>query len=589
MRALTVTLLFILSFPSLFAQNSPRTNNTHYSELSCEDKLEAVSLLDSLIYLIDIREFKGDLSKKLTAARQLVKGMYNGDEEFIETLKQRYGITDTLKYKTLERKIDKLDSTLQKDTSNKKKQEELNSSLQFQLAKIDIRSIVYQELYPLLGITENDCNGCSTCEFCTLLDRVTHTETITWLELMMTKRIDSIEYRIPDKQGRLVADSPYILKKQLKCVNKRMEDIMSREFSMYRFTETSKKVLKSINLEHTNDVFSLYNDDRDFTGGFRFEFTTDLLKMRLLPFKANGRDWYSYQSLFIGGEGYTPYLRDTTIFKTPTSVDSTDRPYASFRYFGRAKYRISRHGRARIFTQFKLGSIGSTTPGNIQSVIHRDLTVSSFKPQGWDAQIAAGGRLAFSAEGTFEWLFVGRNGILWKTKKQGRFGSLNVSPLIEMKIGHDITSGSVGINLSNRNFKETGGLNSLLYSPYSIGGWLSNIIVNYRLQYRYVVHNSMLEGYGIVDHDVDENPTSPADPYVLVGSQIKRNILLQEFIFSYRFRYCSLILKQTVMSPEYDLPVNSRIYPFTPGGQPGKHNTHPWNHYGTIGFVFMVQ
>ena len=91
---------------------------------------------------------------------------------------------------------------------------------------------------------------------------------------------------------------------------------MADNISMYRFTETSKKWIRGVYGDHGNDFLSLaswYNDDRDMTGSFRIEIATDQFKMRVFDgysnqkFNLNSRNFYSYQSIFFGGEGYTPY------------------------------------------------------------------------------------------------------------------------------------------------------------------------------------------------------------------------------------------------------------------------------------------
>ena len=127
------------------------------------------------------------------------------------------------------------------------------------------------------------------------------------------------------------------------------------------------------------------------------------------------------------------------------------------------------------------------------------------------------------------------------------------------------------------------------YNTKGLGDFLSrNIVINYKFIYRYVIHNSMLEGYGIFKHNLDEDPTSPIDRWYLREYQMERNILINELTVNIKFRYCGIVFKQTIMSPEFDLPVNSWVYPYGEGNQPGNHNRSPWNHYGTIGLIFKL-
>ncbi|MBC7774958.1 MAG: DUF2219 family protein [Phycisphaerae bacterium] len=463
-----------------------------------------------------------------------------------------------------------------------------------------IRRIIVEKLVPLLDIGTPNYNNLA---FKSRLDCINHVETITWLEFVISLKIDSLETRSGHGIfSRNLYSSPTVLKEALVSVRHRIDELMGKEFSMYSFTETSKKAIKSIYAEHTNDFFSFHNNDRDLTGAFRLEIATDLFKLRLLSsfsdkwWNLNSRSWYSYQTVFLGGEGYTPYLRDTSIFNTSKSFDRDDRPYASIQYLGRSKYRIYRHGQFRMFSQFKLGSIGSTTPDNVQSTIHRDITIGSYKPQGWGAQIAAGGRIAVSYEIVPELMIVSKNWLIsrkWSdvTEIKGR-GWINLSVLGEGKIGHEITSVGAGLNFSNRNFKESGGILIPFVSrgPNSFVNFLKKTSFNVKGLYRYVIHNSMLEGYGITQRTADEDPTSPTDPWFLRRDlgQIKPHIFILELMVTFRFKYCALVLKQNFMSPEFNMPVNTKQYKFGEGDFPGNHNTSPWNHIGTIGVIFRT-
>ena len=442
-------------------------------------------------------------------------------------------------------------------------------------------------------------------KFVTQLDCIKYPETANMLDLALELMIDSAGDRNTALHPFENANQTVsVLKQCLAAVRNRYTAILDREVSMYRFSESSKKVLKAIYVEHANDFFSIpkYNDDRDMTGAFRIELFTDLFKMRLFSpysdrwWNLNGREWYAYQSVFVGGEGYTPFLRDTTIFVNDTSYDRNDRPYASTQYFGRAKYRMHKNGRIRIFSQFKLGSIGSSSPGSIQSALHRDLTIGSVRPNGWGAQIAAGGRISAQYEVSHEFLLLGENWFFtkgltkWNTFKGKKW--INVSIFDELKLGHDMTSVGVGLGLSNMGFKERGGID-MPFIERKPGAGLKNFftktfVFSYRFLYRYVVHNSMLEGYGIFKQTPDEDPTSPRDRWVLTGKQVRRHVQIHEVSLNFRLRFCGIKIKQTFMSPEYRLPVNNMIYPFAGGGQPGKHNTSPWNHTGTLGFYFKI-
>ena len=458
-----------------------------------------------------------------------------------------------------------------------------SDSLEVKYVWMRLATFVHDSLIPLLEIEQNTYDA---SDFKGYLDRIKHIETITWLDFVFRNVVRKSEINPRDTKY-----STHQLKEMLFLINKRMEEIMADNISMYRFTETSKKWIRGVYVDHGNDFLSLaswYNDDRDMTGSFRIEIATDQFKMRVFDgysnqkFNLNSRNFYSYQSIFFGGEGYTPYLRDTTIFNSSTAVDTNDRPYAAFQYVGRAKFRVSRHGKFRMMNQFKIGTIGSTRPGIIQSVIHRDVTIRSYTPNGWGAQIANGGRIGFSVEYYPEWMLThlrSRNGI-------------NLSVFSELKYGTDMTSAGIGFGYSNKGFLQSGGINLPFVdrSSTTFKEFLRfNIIYTGRVSYRRVIHNSMLEGYGIIKHRIDEDPTSPIDVYHLQPDQMKRNVFISEFSLNIRFNYCGLVLKQVIMSPEYDLPVNSITYPVGEKGVISNHNTSSWNHYCTVGIFFLLK
>jgi hypothetical protein len=406
--------------------------------------------------------------------------------------------------------------------------------------------------------------------------------------------------------------------------SKRVKSIMEDEFSLYGFTETSDKNLSFIKIEHTNDFFTFpLNQDRDYTGGFRFEFGTDKLKIRLFSsytdkwWLPNSRSWYSYQSLFLGGEGYTPYLRDTCTFNTPNAFDRDDRPYGSFVYIGRAKYRVFRGGQARIFSQIKIGQIGLESAENLQALLHRDISIKSVKPNGWGAQIANGGRIAMSLEIYPEVMFISKGKTISDNLQRCLTEKmnlqipewLNLSLIGELKIGHDMNAIGAGLAFSTANFKESGGMDI----PFNnnMKKWRKYLTVNTKVQYRRVLYNSMLEGYGgihfspeknqaVIDSGYtgifrpspDEDASSPNDEYTIGKENVERNIFIWETGLSFKLKYFGLYLRLNVMSPEFDLAVNSKTYSDcdVPNGASydKNHNKNSWNHVGTVGLVFKI-
>lgn len=458
---------------------------------------------------------------------------------------------------------------------------------------VQLSLVSQQVLLPLIGYHPHTHAGpvqnVTLADLPFLLDCITHTETITWIQNQIENDIKTIPAGLPPNP--ILRLTKEYKEQQLAIVNQRLMEIMEEEFTNYGFSDATDQWLKWFSASHANDVlFALkrgINDDRDLTGAFRFEAATDKFKMRLMPaglwsgtfsemLNWNSRNWYSYQSIFVGGEGYTPYLRDTCVFNSPTAVDSLDRPYASTRYFGRAKYRVTRLGRVAVKTEFKVGSIGKPSQGAIQAALHRDIAVSSVTPAGWESQIANGGRLMLSYQINAEWLW-------FKERKSNNFW-LHPSAFIDAVTGHDNTSASVGFTLSNMNLRQRGGINMNTTNT----GWDKWLTFCYTFSGRYVWHNSMLEGYGWLRQQVDEDPNSPSDAYVLREShengdrvEIHRLIWRHDFTLNLMLGRMGIIFKQSVWSPEFEIErKGQKLAEYK--------NWNAWNHVGTLGLLWRI-
>lgn len=450
--------------------------------------------------------------------------------------------------------------------------------------KMGIRQLITEHLLPITMLDANIAAEEINCR----LAKITHVETLTWLELILRELIDSVR-KDPNRSPQL---NLYILEDNIETLHAYLLKRMKTDFTFYNFTDISKTKVKYFYIDHINDfLFPIYNDDRDLTGGFRFEVGTDLLKMRVFNYgdkwwNPNSRSWYSYQAVFVGGEGYTPYLRDTMIFNTPTAVDSFDRPYGSFQYLGRVKYRISRHGRMRIKSEIKLGIIGGKFGQAIQSFIHRDVITSSFEPMGWKAQIANGGRLGWSIEHYLE----------YKLGVKNKYLKRIFIPL-ETQIGSQLTAISSGICLGNLNFKESGGWNwtfnrNTQHMPIRKLKFSDIVSVYNKTLIRYVIHNTMLEGYGVLKHNQDELKTNNPDMYVIPKKFINRWVFMNEFVFSIKLRYCGIVYKALITSPEYNISYPNKKPNYKPMdyyNDKGVHNSSRWNHTGTIGLIFLIE
>lgn len=408
------------------------------------------------------------------------------------------------------------------------------------------------------------------------------------------------------------------LENKILIIDKQINLIVENHFVQYSYQKSSKKWIKSFHIYHDNDVllFSKINADRDYTGGFRFELTTDQLKMKLFKKFGNSDNILSYQSLFLGGEGYTPYIRfseqqlkernvfyeldSSRDFFSQPSLDSiqqylrdnqqlTDRPFASFQYVGRGKYRLHHAGFFRSESLFKIGKIGGLVGENIQAVIHQDLNVGSQRVLNWKDQIASGGRLAFNIEhqidisvfGVDRWLSWQKSGNI----KRNKFAeNLNLYIPVELAIGTVQTHIGTGIALSNKSFRTTSGHNDI-HGVRLSNLWTKlwhNTYVDIKYRYRYVVHNSMLEGVGIVNTFQDDPLDDEAvTVYSLRDKDINRCLHRVSFQIGFRLNKITFYYKQErFINKEFSL---DEIKP-----QFKEFETLRWYGYGRIGLNFLI-
>jgi hypothetical protein len=93
--------------------------------------------------------------------------------------------------------------------------------------------------------------------------------------------------------------------RNLRVLEGHMKHILDYYYCQYKNINTSDQVIKGVYIEIDNDLFAYNNKDMNYTGGGRFEISTDYLKMQLLPF-LNKEKILSYQGVFIGFKAYTP-------------------------------------------------------------------------------------------------------------------------------------------------------------------------------------------------------------------------------------------------------------------------------------------
>ncbi len=387
------------------------------------------------------------------------------------------------------------------------------------------------------------------------LENVRTYETIFELYNMLNTKVLTIEENISGSTRH--PKEAYLggLKRNLKIVEAHMEHILEYNYCQYKYINTSSQLIKGVYISIDNDLFAFTNKDMNYTGGGRLEITTDFLKMRLLRF-ANKEKILSYQGIFIGFKAYTPFIRDTSIFKTPTSFDVNDRPFASFTYIGRSKYRIHSGGHIRMRSEFKVGVIGGDVGNLIQSVIHRDQFVSSLKPYGWDSQIAKGGRFAWNIDHYLDFMLYSGTGDIFNLNRMKNKG-LNIPLSLEGHIGNEQTSLGGGIGFSNLSFKDRSG-NEDIKLPKSKK---IRFVVSINAKYRYVIHNSMLEGIGIFEtFPDDDDPLAPKDVYRLEPDEVVRHLFLGEVFIGFRTMKATVFWKLTMNSKEYNKPKAKGYY-----------------------------
>lgn len=456
-----------------------------------------------------------------------------------------------------------------------------NSMDSLETINVKIKDFIKDKYLPILGLSANNFD---IKQFQKNLDCIVNIETLTWLEFYLSEKIleqaEQLCAAPPD--SNFIPTS--ILKEADKALKEKIMEIMPQSFTHYGFTDITRQPVKYVHISHGNDFLAPYNDDRDMTGSIRIEVGTDFLKIpifrceRDIWWLPDSRSWYSYQSFFVGGEGYTGYIRDETIYNSPTSYDPDDRPHASFEYIGRAKHRILRTGKSRWFTEFKFGTIGAYRANEIQYSLHQDI-VPSVETNGWDAQMSAGGRIGISSEALYERLFGKGEGRKW----------FNLSWFGEGRVGTEKTFVGAGLNFNSHNLKERGGIN-IPYLKDKKQNWTSNINYNLRLRYRYIIHNTLLEGYGIFNTwDIDLQDTPLNAPNTLSSNEINRSLFIFDAHLAYRVRKLAIFYSMNITSPEFELPVNTRVYPVNSPRASASHNSSSWHHVGTIGIVLFVE
>lgn len=330
----------------------------------------------------------------------------------------------------------------------------------------------------------------------------------------------------------------------------KMKSFYELNTEYYRYYGTKRKILKGVRIYTDNDLFAIIdNRDHEYSGGFRLELITDYFGMKLFSLKKEHK-FLDYQSVFFGFELYTP---DELDVKDISELDVRDRPFASFQYIGRSRNVIKYDGTYRSSKTIKIGLIGGNVGRNFQRLIHRDITDSA-NNNGWDFQIANGGRLAFQYDLRYEW------------QQKLKMKSLYFNYGFESKLGFEKLSIAPIFSLTNKSFFEKNphyAINSK--NPhFGTQEWgqqfIESMFFEARFEPEIVFYNSMLQGYITKNEEFIFNDSTNLNEEIPVQSNI--NTIVGRFSLALGFRnYNSTIMfEYYLQTPEYDYSWKNKYF-----------------------------
>ncbi len=380
--------------------------------------------------------------------------------------------------------------------------------------------------------------------------------------------------------------------RNMKIISSRLSTIQSKNYVFYQSPYAQNKKIKSIEFYLDNDVFLFgtnINQDREYTGGGAISFTTDYLKWRWFNtrwvnerlFKKKYSDkkilqtrrvLLSYQSIKLGMQFYTPYIRYRNNFQLADTLYKLDRPFGSYVYLERSKFRIWSKGLARSESNLQVGKIGTSLGGNIQATLHQDATVTSQKVYGWDQQVNNGGRWTIQVNHKIDFLLFSNtnkyvsvlsnwftNNISLNTKQPAYCKRLNIYSTWESFLGTYYTAFGTGLYVSAADFKNQSGQNFLMPRKRNSKEFGFNWELG--IKYRRVVHNSMLEGIGFTkSFDDDKYDNENLSAYTIPRDKIIHDLFLLDFKLAFRWRKMVIYYSNTYLSKEYDLDIKNYNY-----------------------------
>ena len=404
----------------------------------------------------------------------------------------------------------------------------------------------------------------------TTMKTITSFKDLRHLNTMMVRVINRFD-------SNSTAHEQLIRRKLIHAISDQMKLIAENTQAWYNFNTVEKQWIKGIQIESSNDLFAIggfqKNNDVDYTGSLKVSISTDLFKMHgLIPTQ-------SYQNIIYGGEVFTPFFKDTIIFPSDTSFSLNDRPHANFEYIGYEINAISNNYRWRWTFSPKIGIIGGRFGYNFQYFLHRDISLSPY-PNGWDAQIGNDGRLALQGNLKIERLFFNSQANL----PNNPFRILVPSGSAELAIGHFMSYGELGFNLSSQNFRNRNQDNILPPGKHYTGYQrlrFAKGYYNFNFSGRHVIHNTMLEGFGVFQ-DSEKDPDSFADEsqHKLGVDEVKDFVFFSNVTLGAQFSKFNVFYKYSIKSPEVNIENAVEI--------DGVSINDRWHHYATIGLSFIL-
>lgn len=369
----------------------------------------------------------------------------------------------------------------------------------------------------------------------------------------------------------------FIEQENLNIIKAKIESTDKKTYVFYENYNSKTDFFKGFEMYHENDVFSFFlpktNQDRELTGGFKFSIITDQLKWRWLRLGNKKEDnILTYQTISMLGSGYTPYIRYRNNYALNDTLQSFDRPFSSFMCIERAKHRTWSKGLVRHQGEFQIGAMGISQGRKIQAQLHKDLITSSQFVRGWDNQIASGGRMVFQLNHKLDLLLFSNTNRYqtvfrpntYKVFKPKKLIGTNLFSESEFRIGTINTDFSLGLRFSTLDFLNQSG-NQMIKRPENTFCCIRffnkdefSFKFDIGLKYKYVFHNSTLQGLGIFKtFDEDPYDNEPIDVYYLTNNEIEKNIFTFDFGLNVKFRKTTVFYRQYIYTLEYKSRLNN--------------------------------